>query len=145
MVMKPTHKYDDIIHLTRPLYPDRGRMSAHDRAAQFSPFAALTGYEEAIEETARLTDAKGELDENEKQLLNEKLLLIQDMAPDYPVVSLSYFRPDGKKSGGAYLELAARVRRLDEHRRCLVLSGGLEIAFDDIFRIEILENDEDER
>lgn len=145
MVMKPTHKYDDIIHLSRPELAGRRRMSAHDRAAQFSPFAALTGYDAAIEETARLTDAKGELDENEKELLNEKLLLIQDMAPDYPAVSLTYFRPDDRKSGGAYLDLAARVRKLDSHARALVLTGGIEIAFDDIFRIEILENgDEDD-
>lgn len=141
MVMKPTHKYDDIIALPRHVSPTRPPMSAHDRAAQFSPFAALTGYEEAIEETARLTQTKGELDENEKELLNQKLLLIGDMAPELPAVSLTYFRPDGKKSGGAYLELAARVRKLDRDNRRLVLSGGISIDFDDIFRIEIPEAD----
>ena len=139
MVLKATHKYDDIIGLSRPLSPGRARMSAHDRAAQFSPFAALTGYDAAIEETARHTDCKADLDENEKELLNEKLLLILDMAPDYPCVSLTYFRPDSRKAGGAYLDLAARVRKLDCTGRQLLLSGGIAIDFEDIFRIDILE------
>lgn len=142
MVMKPSHKYDDIIGLPHHVSSTRPRMSAHDRAGQFSPFAALTGYDAAIEETARLTDAKGELDENEKELLNEKLLLISDMAPDYPEIKLTYFRPDSRKAGGAYLDILGRVKKLDAVSCTLSLTGGISVSFEDIYAIEIIKPDD---
>ena len=139
MLMKPSHKYDDIIQLDRPLIPGRGRMSAHDRAAQFSPFSALTGYEAAIEETARLTTSRAELDEDEKELINLRLLRLASMLPDSPPVSIRYFRPDEKKSGGAYMDVISPVRKICPVTGVLQLSSGLEIAIEDIFSLEIIE------
>lgn len=95
--------YDDIINLPHHTSVSRPHMSAHDRAAQFSPFAALTGYGSAIAETARLTDARVELDEYTKADLNEKLCIMQERIAQQPEVSITYFQPDKVKTGGAYI------------------------------------------
>ena len=110
--------YEDIIHLPYPRKPQR--MSNYDRAAQFSPFAALTGHEEAIAETARLTDTAIELGEDGISMLNEKLRCLEP-GQDLTVV---YFRPDARKSGGAYVRHTGRLKRVEVHRSALVMADG---------------------
>ena len=110
--------YEDIIYLPYPRKPQR--MSNYDRAAQFSPFAALTGHEEAIAETARLTDTAIELGEDGISMLNEKLRCLEP-GQDLTVV---YFRPDARKSGGAYVRHTGRLKRVEEHRSALVMADG---------------------
>ena len=110
--------YEDIIHLPYPRKPQR--MSNYDRAAQFSPFAALTGHEEAIAETARLTDTAIKLGEDGISMLNEKLRCLEP-GQDLTVV---YFRPDARKSGGAYVRHTGRLKRVEEHRSALVMADG---------------------
>ena len=123
--MNPTHKYDDIIHNVRHISMRRSPMTQYDRAAQFSPFAALTGHEEAIAETARLTDSAIELGEDGISMLNEKLRCLEP-GQDVTVV---YFRPDARKAGGAYVRHTGKVKRLEDHRGVLVMADGMEISF----------------
>src|ERR1035437_4752031 len=94
--------YDDIIHLPHHISTTHPHMSAYDRAAQFAPFAALTGHDAAIAETARLTERRVELDEYSKADLNQRLCIIQDRMDEQPEVSITYFQPDQRKTGGAY-------------------------------------------
>ena len=124
MALKNTHKYDDIIDLSRPVCTRSSRMTNYDRAAQFSPFAALTGFEAAIEETGRLTDTRVELDEMEKLQLNEVLCEIQRNLSSQPEVSVTYFVYDERKAGGAYVTVQGRVKKLDDHSRCILLTDG---------------------
>ena len=136
--MKPTHKYDDIINLPRPVSKKRSPMSNYDRAAQFSPFAALTGYDAVIAETGRLTDTQIELDEGGKALLDEKLQTIREHLEEHPAVKLTVFSPDSWKSGGAYEEVTGNVKKIDPVTRCLVLTSGEVIPIDRIYGIECL-------
>ena len=122
--------YEDIINLPYP--QKRQRMSNTDRGAQFSPFAALTGFEAAITETARLTDRKIELDEGGKALLDEKLRKIEEEIYDRPEVEITYFQPDLRKAGGAYLQKRGRVKKLDAYQRAVVFTDGVIIPIDDI-------------
>ena len=125
--------YDDIIHLPHPTSVRHPRMSMIDRAAQFSPFQALTGYGDAIQETARLTGEKVELTEEEKAVLDEKLRLLADTGNE---AAFTYFQPDGKKSGGAYVTVLGAIKKLDPLEGRLVLSDGTAIPIDDILEIE---------
>ena len=134
--MEETHKYDDIIHLTRPESPSRPRMSAVERGAQFSPFAALTGYEEAVRDTARLTETKTELTEDEKSILDGKLRLIADRLDERPAVTVTYFQPDKKKKGGAYVSVTDAVRAIDAVESCVILEMGEKIPMERIRAIE---------
>ena len=136
--MKPTHKYDDIINLPRPVSKKRSPMSNYDRAAQFSPFAALTGYDAVIAETGRLTDSQIELDEGGKALLDEKLQIIREHLAQQPEVKLKIFCPDSRKSGGAYEEITGNVKKIDPVARVLVLTGGEVVPMDRIYGIECL-------
>ena len=136
--MKPTYKYDDIINLPRPVSKKRSPMSNYDRAAQFSPFAALTGYDAVIAETGRLTDTQIELDEGGKALLDEKLQTIREHLEEHPAVKLTVFSPDSRKSGGAYEEVTGNVKKIDPVTRCLVLTGGEVVPIDRIYGIECL-------
>jgi len=111
-------------------------MSAHDRATQFSPFAALTGYDSAITETARLTDIRVELDEDSKAALNERLCIIQDQMDEQPEVSITYFQLDKKKSGGAYITATGCVKKIDEYERTVVMLDDTKISIDEIFEID---------
>ena len=138
--MIPTHKYDDIIHLPRHVSPKRSPMSNYDRAAQFSPFAALTGYDAVIAETGRLTDRQIELDEGGKVLLDEKLQLIREHLSEQPKVPLTVFCPDDRKQGGAYRTVVGHVKKIDPITHCLVLSEGDVISIDRIYGIECLAN-----
>lgn len=131
-----SENYDDIIHLPHHVSAKRPRMSALDRAAQFSPFAALTGYDDALRETRRQTEQKIVLDEEEAGLLNGKLRLLADLAPQRPAAAITYFVPDAKKEGGAYITAIGQVRRIDEENHLVVLTSGQSIAFEDILAVE---------
>ena len=127
--------YDDIINLPHHTSTTHPHMSAYDRAAQFSPFAALTGYEDAVSETARLTDKKVELDEYSKADLSERLNLILDTLDEQPQVSITYFLPDKKKSGGAYITATGCVKKIDEYEHIVVMRDATKISIDDILKI----------
>lgn len=126
--------YDDIIGLPHPTSERHPRMSMANRAAQFSPFAALTGYEDAVKETARLTDARAELTEEEKSALDAKLRLLA--GPAGGEVSLTYFQPDGRKAGGAYFTVISAVKKIDGFAREIVLADGRRIPVDDIVDVQ---------
>jgi hypothetical protein len=111
-------------------------MAAIDRAAQFSPFAALTGYDSAIKETARLTDKRLELDEYGKYALNDKLQIIADHIKEHPEIAITYFRPDTKKNGGVYVTATGTAKKIDEYERIVVMTDGTAIPMDDIISIE---------
>ncbi len=128
--------YDDIINLPRHTSKSRPHMSAHDRAAQFSPFAALTGYDSAITETGRLTDNKVELDEYSKADLNEKLSKINGQIDEQPQVSITYFRPDKKKAGGTYITATGVVKKINPYERTVVMQDATMIPMDDISEID---------
>jgi len=133
-------KYDDIIHLPRPVSEKRARMSMLDRGAQFSPFAALVGYDAAIAETARLTDFQLELTEGAKAALNDILRQIAESVRQRPAVSVLWFLPDERKSGGAYVRTRGRVKKVDAYREILVLED-VEIPFGRIYELERVEED----
>lgn len=128
-------KYDDIINLPHHVSSVHPQMPIIDRAAQFSPFAALTGYEEAIDETARLTDDYIELDESKKELLNEKLLQLKCTVEENKEISVTYFLPDEKKRGGAYVTVTGCVKKIDEYRRLIWMKDGTDIPIDRIYEI----------
>ena len=126
--------YDDIIGMPYPRKPRR--MSNYDRAAQFSPFAALTGHEAAIAETARLTEIQIELTDSAKAAVNEQLRLLAERVRTCPWVTVTWFLPDERKSGGVYVTLTERVKKVDVYREMLVLTDGREIPFGSIYEIE---------
>lgn len=127
--------YDDIIDLPRPKSAHEP-MPMSDRAAQFSPFAALTGYEDAIDETARLTDARVELGESAVEELERTLAGIAAHISERPEITVTYFVPDGRKEGGAYMTRTGALKRIDELERALVFADGERIAVGDIFFVE---------
>lgn len=129
------HPYEDIINLPHHVSPTRPRMSMSDRAAQFSPFAALSGFEDAIHETTRLTNQKIELDENAKAILDEKLRLLVETAEEHPRTAITYFLPDKKKSGGEYVTAAGNIKKIDSVQREVVMLHGTRIPVDDILDI----------
>ena len=125
--------YDDIIDLPHPTSAKHPRMPMADRAAQFSPFAALTGHGAAIHETARLTARKIELTEEEKAVLDEKLCLLLDTGGE---AVFTYFLPDEKKVGGAYVTAAGSIKKLDLLERRIILTSGAVIPLEDMIEIE---------
>lgn len=127
--------YFDIISRQHPTSKKHIRMSNKNRAAQFAPFAALTGYEESIEETARLTDSRIELGEDEIKEINAKLNFIQEHIKERPKVTITYFQPDEKKDGGKYTVATGKVRRIDEFNRIIIFEDMMEIAIDEITEI----------
>lgn len=128
--------YDDIIELPHPTSKKHPRMPLADRAAQFSPFAALTGHEAAIRETARLTDRRIELDEDEKTALDRKLRLITEHLAERPAVRITYFQADQRKDGGSYEIAEGSLKKVDEIARMVVLTDGRRIPIEDIYEIE---------
>ena len=128
--------YDDIIHLPHPVSTRHPAMSNADRAAQFAPFAALTGYEAELAETARLTSAQIELTESEQQMLNRVYCHLQAHIGEHPLVTVTYFQPDTRKDGGAYVTLSAPVKRLDEHTQTLILTTDEIIPLSQIISIK---------
>ena len=131
-----SENYDDIIDLPHHVSATRPQMSMKDRAAQFSPFAALTGYDAAIKETGRLTDEKIEMDEEALNILNMKFQILIDSLDAEPGVTFTYFKPDERKDGGAYIDVAGVVKKMDDHERLIVMQGGRKIRMDDVLEIE---------
>lgn len=130
-----SHKYDDIINLPHHRSDKRPKMPLCDRAAQFSPFAALTGYDEAIKESARLTEQRRELSDEKKNELNAKLSLLRIKNRSRTEVNIIYFIPDQKKDGGAYTSVTGAVRRIDDCRRIIIMENQQKIPLDDIWDI----------
>ena len=128
--------YDDIKHFTRPQYDDFPPMPMSDRAAQFSPFAALVGYDAAVDETARLTDIEIELNETQIDELNAKISYLKDHLDERPLIKLTYFVPDSKKSGGAYRIISGNIRRIDEVYRQFIFTDKTVIDMDRISKID---------
>ena len=139
-------KYEDILHLPRHVSQKHPQMAIADRAAQFSPFAALTGHASAIAETARLTDERVELDESAKLALSGKLRLLSDKLKEHPEIAITYFQPDAKKHGGAYRTAMGTAKKIDGYERVVVMADGALIPIDDITGIEgrIFETMDDE-
>ena len=131
-------KYDDIIDLPHHVSKTRQRMSMIDRAAQFSPFAALVGYEDAVEETARLTDKKIELTEESKFSISEKLRTVSENAEEEMTVRITYFVPDKKKEGGEYVTALGAVKYIDEYDRIVIMADKTVIPIDQIWDVEII-------
>lgn len=129
-------KYDDIISLPHHESTKHPRMAALDRAAQFQPFAALTGHGAAIRETARLTDSKAELDESRKEELDIHLQLLREHLVQNPQVSITYFVPDARKDGGACFTITGSIRKIEETQRRVVMENGTVIPISDIYQIE---------
>lgn len=131
-----TNSYDDIIHLPHHVSKTRPQMPVSDRAAQFAPFAALSGYDAAIRETARLTDERLELDEHMKSALSDRLQMIAERIDERPEISITYFVPDEKKDGGAYITAAGTAKKIDEYERIVLMDDGTAIPIDEIISIE---------
>lgn len=128
--------YDDIIDLPHHVSETHPPMSRADRAAQFSPFAALTGYDAAVRETARMTERRIELDEGVKAELNARLNCILEHLSEHPQVSITYFMPDEKKSGGAYRTVTGAVRKLDSFAKTLTLVDGTVVPMEEMVHVE---------
>ena len=128
--------YDDIIDLSYPFPSRYPRMSMTDRGAQFSPFAALTGYDTVIRETARLTGTQIQLDEDAIHILNEKILLLCEILPQQPTVTITYFREDDRKSGGAYRTISGKAIKIDPIQEFLTLDCGTTIPFSQLYDIQ---------
>ena len=129
-------KYNGIIYLPHHVSKTRPQMPMSDRAAQFAPFAALTGYDAAIKETGRLTDEKIELDEEALTALDMKYQLLMDALADVPEVTITYFQPDERKAGGKYVSATGVVKRLDDFERRITMQDGTKIPMDDVLSID---------
>lgn len=131
-----TGAYDDIIDQARHVSAKHFHMAVIDRAAQFSPFAALSGYGDAIKETARLTNTRIELDEDRKNALSDRLQQIAERINEHPEIAFTFFLPDAKKNGGEYVTVSGAVKRIDVLQRVVMLFDCTEIPFDEIINIE---------
>lgn len=129
------NSYDDIIDLPHHVSETHPHMSLHDRAAQFSPFAALTGHGAAIEETARLTDEFAELDESRKEAINEKLMFISESSENAHEITFVFFVPDGKKFGGEYVSVTGKVKKIDSYKHDVIMTDGRIIPIENIYDI----------
>ena len=130
--MSNDYKYKDIINLPHHVSKKHPQLSKASYAAQFSPFAALTGYEGIISETARITNERVELGDKENDILNAKLQVIGDHIKEHPEVKVTYFEKDKKKSGGAYLQRNASIKRIDDVERIMYFTDGTNLPIDDI-------------
>ena len=129
-------KYGDMLYMTYPFQTDRPRMNRADRAAQFSPFAALTGFDGVVAETARLTDQRMELDEDARAALDSKQQLLLERIKERPEITVTWFQPDAKKDGGRYIVSTGRLKRIHEADQVLILVDGLRIPIGDIVELE---------
>lgn len=127
------NNYDDILHLPHPTSKTHRRMPRQDRAAQFSPFAALTGYEAVVKETARLTDERTMLTEDEVAELDARLRLAMELGAE---VTVTWFQPDAKKSGGSYVTTTSRIKKADELQRILIMEDGTQIPIQEVIAVE---------
>ena len=128
-------KYDDIINLQHHISSKHPKLSMEQRAAQFAPFAALTGYGDSIKETARLTDTRIELNEEEKEMLNIKLQELKNKISTMPQVTITYFVPDVKKAGGEYITKMNRLKKIDEYKKIIILEDKTIIPISEIIEI----------
>ena len=128
--------YDDMIDLPHPTSKKHPRMSIRDRAAIFSPFAALSGHGAAIAETARLTDPRMELDGDTKAEPDRRQAMLLEHIEEQPEVTVTWFQPDERKEGGAYLTVTGRLKKIDEAERTLTLLDGMSILLEDVVGIE---------
>lgn len=135
--MNDSGKYDDIIKLSHHISKKHSQMSMEERAAQFAPFAALVGYEDAVEETARITTKRIELNEEEKNALDIKLQMLNEQirVQIYPNVIIMYFVPDLKKDGGKYIKISGTVKRIDEYKQIIILDDKTAISISEIVSI----------
>ena len=131
--------YDDIINLSRPQYHDLPPMSIHDRAAQFSPFAALVGYDAAVEETARLTDSRREMEEDEINELNRQLSELNKRLSERPRIRVTYFIRDRKKEGGRYASKIGNARTIDQAENRIIFTDGESIPVKDMYSVVFIE------
>ena len=136
MLNRNSHAYDDIISLPHHISSHHPQMPIHDRAAQFAPFAALSGHEAAIWETARRTEERMELDEDAKAVLDEKMAMLQILLPRQPQITVTYFKPDEKKSGGSYITVTENIKKIDEYEDTIMLVDGLKSFVKEICNIE---------
>lgn len=135
MKLQENQRYDDIIHLPHHVSKRHPQMPLLNRAAQFSPFAALTGHEDAILEAARQTDSFIELNEDRKEQLDEQLQLLKENLEQKPVCEITYFQPDEKKNGGAYVTVCKPVKKIDEYQRRIIFTDGTALPIEHIFSI----------
>ena len=131
--------YDDIINLSRPQYHDLPPMSIHDRAAQFSPFAALVGYDAAVEETARLTDSRREMEEDEINELNRQLSELNKRLSERPKIRVTYFIRDRKKEGGRYASKIGNARTIDQAENRIIFTDGESVPVEDMYSVVFIE------
>ena len=131
-----TDNYDDIIHLPRHVSKRHPQMSLYNRAAQFAPFSALTGYGDAIAETARQTNSKIEIMEDNRQLMDRKLSILTTCLEEEPSITITYFQPDGRKDGGQYLTLTGIVKAIRTNERIIIMKDRTKIRIDTIVGLE---------
>lgn len=129
--------YDDIIHLPHPTSKKHPRMSMEERAAQFSPFAALTGFGGVIQETGRLTDARVELGESDRAELEQTLNFLDSQEEEHPLVQVTYFLPDERKEGGSYVTVTGHLKRIDQVEGVLLLQEGVRVPIRDIREVRV--------
>ncbi len=129
-------KYDEIMSLPHHVSKTRPQMPMSDRAAQFAPFAALTGYDSAIKETERLTDERIELDEGALSALNMRCQLLMDVLDEAPEVEITYFKPDERKAGGEYVSVTGAVKKVVDFERLIIMQNGTKIPMDDVLSID---------
>ena len=134
--MAEKFSYEDIVNLPPHISKRHPQPTMMDRAARFAPFAAITGYEEMVLEEARLTEERIDLDEGTLSKLNEKLNMIQEFLDEEPEIRITYFEPDKKKKGGAYIDVTGIVKRIDEYERLVIMSDGKKIPIDDIYGLD---------
>ena len=134
--MKLASKYEEIMKHPHHVSKTRPQMPMSDRAAQFAPFAALTGYESAIKETGRLTDEKIELDEEALTALDMKYQILMDAFDDAPEVTITFFQPDERKAGGKYIAATGAVKKVDDFERRITMRDGTRIPMDDVLSID---------
>ena len=130
------NNYEDIINFKRPISKKHGKMPIEDRAAQFAPFAALTGFGAIIKETARLTDKKIELEESEKEILDEKIKILKSKINEKPIITITFFEKDLLKDGGKYIKLTGSLKKIDEYAQEIVMVDNSKINIQDISEIE---------
>ena len=130
-------KYDEIMGLPHHVSKTRPQMPMSDRAAQFAPFAALTGYDSAIKETGRLTNERIEFDEDALTALNVKYLFLMDALDEEPEIKITYFKPDERKAGGEYVSAIGAVKKVDDFERLITMQDGTRIPMDDVYDMSI--------
>ncbi len=131
-----TDNYDDIIHLPRHVSKRHPQMSLYNRAAQFAPFSALTGYGDTIAETARQTNPKIEMMEDDRQLMDRKLSILTTCLEEEPTITITYFQPDGRKDGGQYLTITSVVKAIRTNERIIMMKDRTKISIDAIVGLE---------